>query len=125
MRYILLSVLVVPVIVILMLFNTYDLPILKVEDLVVEKFASCGVPHHLCSPTAMTFVEEDILILQKNNGVVHQIQDNFWGGKELTEKQLRAIDRMKAGRRLYLEEKKREKEEKRALLKKIRKKQGK
>ena len=46
-------------------------------------------------------------------------------GKELTEKQLRAIDRMKAGRRLYLEEKKREKEEKRALLKKIRKKQGK
>ena len=86
MRYILLSVLVVPVIVILMLFNTYDLPILKVEDLVVEKFASCGVPHHLCSPTTMTFVEEDILILQKNNGVVHQIQDNFWGGKELTEK---------------------------------------
>ena len=69
-----------------MLFNTYDLPILKVEDLVVEKFASCGVPHHLCSPTTMTFVEEDILILQKNNGVVHQIQDNFWGGKELTEK---------------------------------------
>ena len=86
MRYILLSVLAVPVIVILMLFNTYDLPILKVEDLVVEKFASCGVPHHLCSPTTMTFVEEDILILQKNNGVVHQIQDNFWGGKELTEK---------------------------------------
>ena len=69
-----------------MLFNADDLPILKVEDLVVEKFASCGVPHHLCSPTTMTFVEDDILILQKNNGVVHQIQDNFWGGKELTEK---------------------------------------
>ena len=86
MRYILLSVLVVPVIVILMLFNADDLPILKVEDLVVEKFASCGVPHHLCSPTTMTFVEDDILILQKNNGVVHQVQDNFWGGKELTEK---------------------------------------
>ena len=69
-----------------MLFNADDLPILKVEDLVVEKFASCGVPHHLCSPTTMTFVEDDILILQKNNGVVHQVQDNFWGGKELTEK---------------------------------------
>ena len=86
MRYILLSVLAVPVIVILMLFNADDLPILKVEDLVVEKFASCGVPHHLCSPTTMTFVEDDILILQKNNGVVHQVQDNFWGGKELAEK---------------------------------------
>jgi glucose/arabinose dehydrogenase len=86
MRYLLLSVLAVPVIVILVLFNTYDLPILKVEDLVVEKFAACGVPHHLCSPTTMTFVEEDILILQKNNGVIHQVQDNFWGGKELAEK---------------------------------------
>ena len=60
MRYLLLSVLAVPVIVILVLFNTYDLPILKVEDLVVEKIAAWGVPHHLCSPTTMTFVEEDI-----------------------------------------------------------------
>ncbi len=46
-------------------------PSLNVEDLVVEKYVS-GL---CCMITTMTFVEDDILILQKSDGVVRLIQD--------------------------------------------------
>ncbi len=44
-------------------------PQLNDEDLVVEQFG----PGICCSPTTMTFVDEGILILQKENGVVRFI----------------------------------------------------
>lgn len=46
-------------------------PSLNVQDLVVEKYVS----DLCCMITTMTFVEDDILILQKSDGVVRLIQD--------------------------------------------------
>ena len=46
-------------------------PSLNVEDLVVEKYVS----DLCCMITTMTFVEDDILILQKSDGVVRLIQN--------------------------------------------------
>ncbi len=43
------------------------------DDLVVEKFG----PKLCCSITTMTFVEEDILILQKSDGIVRLIRDGI------------------------------------------------
>ncbi|MCH6574383.1 MAG: hypothetical protein IH795_04135, partial [Bacteroidetes bacterium] len=49
--------------------DSFGEPILKSDDLVVQKFGS----DICCSPTTMTFVGEDILILQKSDGIVHVI----------------------------------------------------
>lgn len=46
-------------------------PLLKDQDLVIEKFVS-EIPHH---PTTMAFVGNDILVLTKNDGQVHLIRD--------------------------------------------------
>jgi glucose/arabinose dehydrogenase len=46
-------------------------PTLKVKDLVVEKYVS----NLCCMITTMTFVEDDILFLQKTDGVVRLIRD--------------------------------------------------
>ena len=46
-------------------------PVIFSQDLMVEKY----VPELCCSITTMTFVEEDILILQKDNGQVRLIKD--------------------------------------------------
>ena len=49
----------------------FDEPTLNVEDLIVEKYVS----NLCCMITAMTFVEDDILILQKSDGMVRLIRD--------------------------------------------------
>ncbi len=46
-------------------------PSLNVQDLVVEKYVS----NLCCMITTMTFVEDDILILQKSDGMVRLIRD--------------------------------------------------
>jgi hypothetical protein len=46
-------------------------PQLLVEDLVVEKYVS----NLCCMITTMTFVDDDILILQKRDGMVRLIRD--------------------------------------------------
>ncbi len=51
--------------------NAFSEPTLYVQDLVVEKYVS----NLCCLITTMTFVGDDILILQKNDGVVRLIQD--------------------------------------------------
>ena len=51
--------------------DAFSEPILHVQDLVVEKYVS----NLCCMITTMTFVENDILILQKSDGVVRLIQD--------------------------------------------------
>jgi glucose/arabinose dehydrogenase len=51
--------------------ETFAEPSLNVQDLVVEKYVS----DLCCMITTMTFVEDDILILQKSDGVVRLIQD--------------------------------------------------
>jgi len=51
--------------------ETFAEPSLNVQDLVVEKYVS-GL---CCMITTMTFVEDDILILQKSDGIVRLIQD--------------------------------------------------
>ena len=48
-------------------------PVLKDPDLVIEKFVS-GI---CCSPTTMTFVSDDILILEKETGRVRLIRDGI------------------------------------------------
>ena len=51
--------------------DAFSEPILHVQDLVVEKYVS----NLCCMVTTMTFVEDDILILQKSDGVVRLIRD--------------------------------------------------
>lgn len=51
--------------------ETFAEPSLNVQDLVVEKYVS----DLCCIITTMTFVEDDILILQKSDGVVRLIRD--------------------------------------------------
>jgi len=53
------------------LSQVYALPILFDDDYIVEKFAT-GLQY----PTTMTFVGEDILVLEKNTGKVIRISDN-------------------------------------------------
>lgn len=48
-------------------------PVLKDPDLVIEKFVS-GI---CCSPTTMTFVDDDILILEKETGRVRLVRDGI------------------------------------------------
>ncbi len=55
------------------LSDTFAEPSLNVQDLVVEKYVS----DLCCMITTMTFVENDILILEKSNGVVRLIQDGI------------------------------------------------
>ena len=51
----------------------FDEPTLNVEDLVVEKYVS----DLCCMITTMTFVGDDILFLQKNDGMVRLIRDGI------------------------------------------------
>ena len=53
--------------------ETFAEPSLNVPDLVVEKFVS----DLCCMITTMTFVEDDILILQKTDGAVRLIRDGI------------------------------------------------
>jgi uncharacterized protein YjbI with pentapeptide repeats len=53
------------------LSQVYALPIIYDDDYIVEKFAS-GLQY----PTTMTFVGNDILVLEKNTGNVIRIQNN-------------------------------------------------
>ena len=46
-------------------------PSLNVQDLIVEKYVS----NLCCMITTMTFVEDDILILQKSDGMVRLIRE--------------------------------------------------
>ena len=55
------------------LSDTFAEPSLNVQNLVVEKYVS----DLCCMITTMTFVEDDILILQKSDGVVRLIQDGI------------------------------------------------
>ena len=57
------------------------------EDLVVEKFG----PKLCCSITTMTFVEEDILILQKSDGVVRLIRDGVLHDKPVLDASVDSI----------------------------------
>ena len=50
--------------------QVYALPILYDDDYILEKFAT-GLEY----PVTMTFVGEDILVLEKNTGKVIRIQD--------------------------------------------------
>ena len=54
-------------------------PSLNVQDLVVEKYVS-GL---CCMITTMTFVEDDILILQKSDGVIRLIRDGILQDKSV------------------------------------------
>ena len=73
------SKLVIPILASILIFSvisfneTFAEPSLNVEDLVVEKYVS----DLCCMITTMTFVEDDILILQKSDGVVRLIQDGI------------------------------------------------
>jgi len=51
--------------------DSFGEPILKNDDLVVQRFG----PGICCSPTTMTFVGEDILVLQKSDGIVLVIKN--------------------------------------------------
>jgi glucose/arabinose dehydrogenase len=56
-----------------MIPSAFGTPVLNDADLIIEKYVS-----NLCCPvTTMTFVGEDILILQKNNGLVRLVQDGI------------------------------------------------
>ena len=71
------SKLAIPILASILIFSalsfseTFAEPSLGVEDLVVEKYVS----DLCCMITTMTFVEDDILILQKSDGIVRLIQD--------------------------------------------------
>ena len=71
------SKLAIPILASILIFSMISFseafaePSLNVDDLVVEKYVS-GL---CCMITTMTFVEDDILILQKSDGVVRLIQD--------------------------------------------------
>ena len=77
------SKLVIPILASILIFSTVSFsetfaePSLNVDDLVVEKYVS-GL---CCMITTMTFVEDDILILQKSDGVVRLIQDGILQSK--------------------------------------------
>ncbi|WP_415280655.1 hypothetical protein [Candidatus Nitrososphaera sp. FF02] len=51
-------------------FAQFDAPSVKDSDFVVERFAS-GIP----GPTAIAFVGDDLLVLQKDDGKVRLIRD--------------------------------------------------
>ncbi len=57
--------------IIVIIPNAFSDPILNDQNLIVEKYVS-GL---CCAVTTMTFVGDDILILQKNDGVVRLIRD--------------------------------------------------
>ena len=62
-------------------------PTLHVDDLVVEKYVS-GL---CCMITTMTFVEDDILILQKTNGMVRLIQDGVLQDKPVLDVSVNSV----------------------------------
>ena len=53
------------------LSQVYSEPIIYDDDYVIEKFVG-----GLKLPITMTFVEDDILVLEKNTGRIFRIQDN-------------------------------------------------
>lgn len=71
MKLIIISILLVGAICVNVFPDVFAEPSLNVQDLVVEKYVS----NLCCMITTMTFVEDDILILQKSDGVVRLIRD--------------------------------------------------
>jgi len=62
-------------------------PKLNVKDLVVEKYAS----NLCCMITTMTFVEDDILFLQKSDGVVRLIRDGVLQDKPVLDVNVNSV----------------------------------
>ncbi|MGQ0791534.1 MAG: PQQ-dependent sugar dehydrogenase [Nitrosopumilaceae archaeon] len=71
----------------LMIPNAFSDPVLTVQDLAVEKYVS-GL---CCSVTTMTFVGDDILILQKSDGVVRLIKDGVLQAKPVLDVSVNSI----------------------------------
>ena len=69
--FVIIGILLIGFIPVNVLPDVFGEPILYAQDLVVEKYVS----DFCCSITTMTFVGDDILILQKNDGIVRLIQD--------------------------------------------------
>ena len=82
-----------PVIIIAIAFvlliptNVFAEPTLHVQDLVVEKYVS----NLCCMITTVTFVEDDILILQKSDGVVRLIRDGVLQDKPVLDVNVNSI----------------------------------
>jgi len=82
-----------PVIIIAIAFilliptNVFAEPTLHVQDLVVEKYVS----NLCCMITTMTFVEDDILILQKSDGVVRLIRDGVLQDKPVLDVNVNSV----------------------------------
>jgi len=66
-------VIIAIVVVLLIPLTAFAEPTLNVKDLTVEKYVS----NLCCMITTMTFVEDDILILQKSDGMVRLIRDGI------------------------------------------------
>src|SRR3989304_7266805 len=71
----------------LMIPNAFSDPILTVQDLIVDKYVS-GL---CCTVTTMTFVGDDILILQKSDGVVRLIKDGVLQEKPVLDVDVNSI----------------------------------
>ena len=67
--------------------DIFSEPTLNVKDLVVEKYAS----NLCCMITTMTFVEDDILFLQKSDGVVRLIRDGVLQDKPVLDVSVNSI----------------------------------
>jgi len=74
------SLLVIFGIIFIPAFGTFHGPELLVQDLVLEEYVT-GL---CCGPTTMTFVGDDILILQKN-GLVRLVHDRVLQEKPVLE----------------------------------------
>ena len=75
------------VFVLLIPTNVFAEPTLHVQDLVVEKYVS----NLCCMITSMTFVEDDILILQKSDGVVRLIRDGVLQDKPVLDVNVNSV----------------------------------
>jgi glucose/arabinose dehydrogenase len=75
------------VFVLLIPLTVFAEPSLNVQDLVVEKYVS----NLCCMITTMTFVENDILILQKSDGAVRLIRDGILQDKSVLDVSVNSI----------------------------------
>jgi len=67
--------------------DVFGEPILYAQDLVVEKYVS----NLCCMITTMTFVEDDILILQKSDGIVRLIRDGVLQDKPVLDVSVNSV----------------------------------
>ncbi len=68
--------------------DVFGEPVLHVQDLVVEKYVS----DLCCMITTMTFVEDDILVLQKSDGIVRLIRDGVLQDKPVLDVSVDSIE---------------------------------